>query len=120
MSVIDEYLAGVSGAHRVRLDELRAIIEAHVPQGVEQGLSYGMPTYKLNGNLVHFATGKNHVGLYPGPSGVTFATERLDALGLKHSKGAVQFPLDRPVPADLVADIVAFRVAEQEQKGRRG
>ncbi|QIK72469.1 hypothetical protein G7070_09580 [Propioniciclava coleopterorum] len=117
MSVIDDYLAGVSGAHRERLDELRALIEANVPE-VELALSYGMPTYKLNGNLVHFATAKGHVGFYPGPSGVAFAAERLDELGLKYSKGAIQFPLDRPLPTDLIADIVAFRVAEQAQKGR--
>ena len=75
-----------------------------------------MPTYKLNGNLIHFAAGKNHVGLYPGSSGVENFVDKLDELGLKHSKGAIQFPLGRPLPRDLVKEIIAFRVAEQKAK----
>ncbi len=79
-----------------------------------------MPTYKLNGNLVHFATGKNHVGLYPGADRGDVRHGAARRAGpSKYSKGAIQFPLDRPVPGDLIASIVAFRVAEQEQKAER-
>ena len=116
MSVIDDYLGGVSGRHRELLDELRAMVEASAPEASE-AIAYGMPTYKLNGNLVHFATGANHVGFYPGPAGVEFAAPQLDELGLKYSKGAIQFPLDRPLPRDLVAAIVAFRVEQQLAQG---
>lgn len=116
MSVIDDYLAGVSGRQRELLDELRAIVEAAAPEASE-AIAYGMPTYRLNGNLVHFATGARHVGLYPGPAGVEFAAPQLDELGLKYSKGGIQFPLDPPLPRDLIAAIVAFRVDQQRAKG---
>lgn len=72
-----------------------------------------MPTYRLNGNLVHFAAGKQHVGLYPGADGVAFVADELDELELSHSKGTIRFPLNRPLPADLVTRIVDYRVAQQ-------
>jgi uncharacterized protein YdhG (YjbR/CyaY superfamily) len=69
-----------------------------------------MPTFKLNGNLVHFAAYKNHIGFYPAPSGIEAFKRELSPY--KWSKGAVQFPLDRPIPLDLVKKIVVFRVKE--------
>ncbi len=73
-------------------------------------ISYQMPTFTLHGNLVHFAAHKNHIGFYPTPSGIrNFQDEFTD---YKWSKGAVQFPLDRPIPFELIARIVRFRVEE--------
>ncbi|MDO5677543.1 MAG: DUF1801 domain-containing protein [Propionibacteriaceae bacterium] len=115
MSVIDEYLADFSGEHRKLMDEIRALIVAAAPEATE-ALSWAMPTYKLNGNLVHFAAGKHHVGLYPGADGVSNFVPELDALGLKHSKGAIQFPLEKPLPRDLITRIVEFRVEQQKAK----
>ena len=117
MSVIDDYLAEHDGEHRLLMDEIRALIVEGAPDATE-ALSWGMPTYKLNGNLIHFAAGKNHVGLYPGADGVSqFATD-IDELGLKRSKGAIQFPIGRPLPSELIARIIAFRVAQQRAKKR--
>lgn len=117
MSVIDDYLADFDGEHRRLMDELRAVIVDEAPDAVE-AFSWSMPTFKLNGNLVHFAAGKQHVGLYPGEEGVAAFVPELDELKLKHSKGAIQFPLGEPLPRDLVRRIVAFRVAQQRDRGR--
>lgn len=117
MSVIDDYLAEHAGPHRALMDELRALITALAPEATE-AIAWGMPTFRLNGNLVHFAAGKHHVGLYPGADGVAYAADELDRRGLKHSKGAVQFPVSEPLPRDLVEDIVTFRVGQQQAKGR--
>ncbi|MFP5416159.1 MAG: iron chaperone [Actinomycetes bacterium] len=115
MSVIDDYLAEHSGPHRALMDEIRALVAGLVPDA-EEALSYGMPTFRLHGNLVHFAPGKHHVGLYPGPDGVAFVADELDARGLKHSKGAIQFPADQPLPRDLIERIVTFRAEQQRAK----
>lgn len=116
MSVIDDYLAGFSGRHREHLDTLRALIDRLAPDATE-ALSWNMPTWKLNGNLIHIAAGKNHVGIYPGADGVAFVADALDELGLKHSKGAIQIPLDQEVPVALVERLVRHRVQQQEAKG---
>ena len=118
MSVIDDYLTAYEGPHRALMDELRALIVDLVPDATE-AISWSMPTYKLNGNLVHFAAGKSHVGLYPGADGVAFAEEELKERGLKYSKGAIQFPLGQPLPRDLVTAIVKFREEQQRAKGKR-
>ena len=115
MTVIDDYLAEHSGAHREHLDALRAIITRLAPDATE-ALAWNMPTWKLNGNLIHMAAGKHHVGLYPGADGVAFVADELDERGFKHSKGAIQLPVDQPIPVDLVERLVAFRVAQQEAK----
>ena len=112
MSVIDDFLADYSGPHRELMDEIRALVAALVPDA-EEAISYGMPTFRLNGNLVHFAPGKNHVGLYPAPDGVSHVAAELDERGLRHSKGAIQFPIDQPLPRDLVERIVVFRADQQ-------
>jgi uncharacterized protein YdhG (YjbR/CyaY superfamily) len=77
-------------------------------------MSYGMPTFYLNGNLVHFAAYARHIGFYPAPSGIAAFQDELH--GYKSSKGAVQFPLDEALPLRLVAKIVKFRVAENVRK----
>lgn len=115
MTVIDDYLAEHSGAHRAHLDALRAIIARLAPDATE-ALAWGMPTWKLNGNLIHIAAGKHHVGVHPGADGVAFVRDELDELGFKHSKGTIQLPVDRPVPVKLIERLVVLRVAQQEAK----
>ncbi len=112
-ATIDEYIAAFPADVQERLQAIRATIHAAAPQATE-AISYAMPTFKLNGNLVHFAAFKHHIGFYPAPSGLEAFAERLAPY--KHSKGAVQFPLDQPLPLDLVTAITQFRVAETTKK----
>jgi uncharacterized protein YdhG (YjbR/CyaY superfamily) len=111
-AAVDAYIAAQPPVVRARLATLRALIhEAH--PGITERIAYQMPTFCLHGNLVHIAAFAHHIGLYPLPQGVEEFTRRLDALKLPYSKGAIQLPLDRDLPLDLVRDIVAFRVAQQ-------
>lgn len=112
-TTIDEYIAAFPADVQRILQELRAVIHAAAPAAREK-ISYQMPTFDLNGNLVHFAAYKNHIGFYPAPSGITAFAHELASY--KSSKGAVQFPLDQPLPLDLVRRIVEFRVTENLQK----
>jgi uncharacterized protein YdhG (YjbR/CyaY superfamily) len=113
---IDAYIAGFPPAIREMLEQLRATILAAAP-GTEEAFSYQMPTFKLKGNLVHFAVQTKHIGFYPAPSGIEHFKAEL--AGYQTSKGAVQFPLDRPIPYDLVGRIVAFRVQENLAKAAK-
>lgn len=106
---IDEYITRSPANVQESLEKLRMTIRAAAPQAVE-AISYQMPTFKQYGNLVHFAAHKNHIGFYPAPSGIEKYKNELAPY--KCSKGAVQFPLDKPIPYDVVSKIVAFRVAE--------
>jgi uncharacterized protein YdhG (YjbR/CyaY superfamily) len=106
---IDEYIASCPEATRDILEKIRATIKAAAPDAFEK-ISYQMPTFDLKGNLVHFGVHKNHVGFYPTPSGIEKFKRELSAYEL--SKGAVQFPLDKPIPFDLIRQMVAFRVKE--------
>jgi uncharacterized protein YdhG (YjbR/CyaY superfamily) len=95
------------------LEKLRRAIKETAPYAVE-AISYQMPAFKLKGNLVWFAAYEKHLGFYPKPSGIeAFNTELAP---YKTSKGAIQFPLDKPIPLDLVRRIVAFRVKENLKK----
>ena len=109
-STIDEYLAQYDGDVRARMEKLRALIMSCSPDITEK-ISWGMPTFVLNGNLVHFAAGKHHIGFYPGPSGVEEFIARLPEK-YKCSKGAVQLPNNKPLPLDLIREIVLFRAKE--------
>ena len=106
---IDEYIATCPEHVQKILQELRAVIKAAAPEAVEK-ISYQMPTFALHGNLVHFAAHKNHIGFYPTPSGIEAFKEELAVY--KGAKGSVQFPLDQPLPWDLIGRIVRFRVVE--------
>jgi uncharacterized protein YdhG (YjbR/CyaY superfamily) len=107
---IDEYLKNYPEDIRIILEKMRSVVKKAVPQAVE-AISYQMPTFKLNGkNLVHFAAFKSHIGFYPTPSGIK--TFQKELLSYRSGKGSVRFPLDQPVPYDLVEKIVAFRVKE--------
>jgi uncharacterized protein YdhG (YjbR/CyaY superfamily) len=110
---IDEYIATFPEDIQGKLKQIRATIKAAAPDATEK-ISYQMPTFFLNGNLVHFAAFKNHIGFYPTASGVAHFTTELASY--QTSKGAIQFPLDQPIPFDLVTRIVQFRVMENRQK----
>jgi uncharacterized protein YdhG (YjbR/CyaY superfamily) len=104
---IDEYIANFPENIQEILNKMRQVIKESAPEA-EEAISYGMPTFKLHGNLVHFAAYKNHIGFYPTPSGIEAFKNEIS--NYKSSKGAVQFPLNKPIPYDLVKKIVAFRV----------
>jgi uncharacterized protein YdhG (YjbR/CyaY superfamily) len=110
---IDDYIAAFPVNVQVKLRGLRQAIRESAPNA-EEAMSWQMPTFKLNGNLVHFAAHKNHIGFYPAPSAIEHFKEKLSAY--KTSKGAVQFPLVDPVPLGLVKEIVKFRVTENLSK----
>jgi len=95
------------------LEELRATIRKAAPEA-EETINYAIPTFTLNGNLVHFAAAKNHIGFYPAPSGIEAFKEELSVY--EGAKGSVKFPLDKPLPLSLVSKIVKFRVKENVEK----
>lgn len=110
---IDDYIATFPRHIQALLQTVRATIRAAAPEA-EERISYQMPTFALKGNLVHFAAWKDHIGLYPAPSGIAVFAEELAQY---HSaKGSVRFPIDEPLPLDLITRIVQFRVAENLAK----
>ncbi len=111
---IDEYIETFPKDVQSILEKMRQTIRKVAPESVE-AISYQMPTFKLNGkNLVYFAAFKNHIGFYPIPSGIEAFKKELSPF--KQGKGSVQFPLDKPIPFDLVKKIVKFRVKDLELK----
>lgn len=110
---IDQYIAVFPSDIQLLLQQMRSAIRQAAPQATET-IKYGMPTFVWHGNLVHFAACKGHIGFYPAPSGIDAFRDHLKLY--KTSKGAIQFPIDRPLPVGLVAQIVSFRVAENEWK----
>jgi uncharacterized protein YdhG (YjbR/CyaY superfamily) len=107
---IDEYIARFPAGTQKVLAELRALIRAAAP-GATETISYAIPTFDLNGrHLVHFAGYARHIGFYPIPSGIEAFSEELRPY--KQGKGSAQFPLDQPLPTDLIRRIVEFRVRE--------
>jgi len=110
---IGEYIATFPKDIQTILEELRQAIRESAPEALE-AIRYQMPTFRLNGNLVHFAAYKSHIGFYPTPSAITAFKEKLSIY--KTSKGAVQFPPADPMPIDLIKEIVRFRVKENLSK----
>lgn len=110
---VDEYIATFPPEIQTILEEIRATIKAAAPDAVEK-ISYQMPTFALEGNLVHFAAFKNHIGFYPTPSGTEAFKEELARY--QAGKGSIQFPLTEPMPLDLITRIVKLRVAENQEK----
>ena len=108
-NTIDEYIATFPDSIQKKLKEVRAVIKAAAPEASEK-ISYQMPTFFLFGNLVHFAAFKNHIGFYPAPRGIEEFQKELSIY--KGAKGSVQFPLDQPMPLDLISRIVKFRVKD--------
>lgn len=116
-SNIDEYIALFPEDMKKKLQELRASIRAAAP-GVVETISYQIPTFDLNGrHLIHFGAWKTHIAIYPGSAGVgAFAKE---LVGYTMAKGTIQFPLDQPLPLELIGRIVKFRVEEEQKRASR-
>ncbi|SEB28206.1 iron chaperone [Paenibacillus sp. 276b] len=113
--LVDEYIAQFPSDVQVKLRSLRQIIRDSAPNAVEK-ISYKMPTYAEHGNLVHFAAYSKHIGFYPGSSGIEAFKEELSRY--KGAKGSVQFPLDQPLPEELIRRIVEFRVQANVEKAK--
>ncbi len=110
---IDSYIASFPETIQHLLRQMRATIKKAAPKA-EEKISYAMPTFFLNGNLVHFAGYKTHIGFYPAPSGIAAFKKELTVY--KNAKGSVQFPLDEPLPLTLITKIVKYRVKENLEK----
>jgi len=112
---IDDYIATFPRDVQASLKQVRTTIRKAAPDA-EETIKYGIPTFVLNGNLVHFAAFKNHIGFYPTPSGIDAFKRELSRY--KGAKGSVQFPVDEPMPLSLIAKIVKFRVGEAGSKSK--
>lgn len=110
---IDEYLKPFSPEVKALLEKMRQTIHEAAPEATE-AMAYGIPTFKLNGNLVHFGGYKTHIGFYPAPSGIEAFKAELEQYGA--GKGTIQFPLDKPIPWDLVTRVVKYRVEQNLAK----
>lgn len=111
---VNQYIKTFPDDVQMILQKVRQIIKKAAPDA-EEVINYGIPTYKLNGNLVHFAGYKKHIGFYPTPPAIIHFKKELSAYN--QAKGSVQFPLDKPVPYKLIEKIVRFRVEEITKKG---
>ena len=114
---VDEYLAGVPEPARTTLNQIRAVIRSAAPPEATEVISYGMPAFKHNGVLVWFAAFSNHCSLFPTASVIDAL--RVDLRGFRISKGTVQCPTDKPLPASLVKKMVKLRVAQSESRKQR-
>ena len=110
---IDEYIGLFPSEVQDILTTLRNVIKESAP-GATEKISYQMPTFAMHGNLVHFAAYKKYIGFYPTASGVAAFTDKL--VEYKTSKGAIQFPIDKPLPYELIREIVQFRVDENRKR----
>lgn len=113
---VDEYIKTYPKDVQSILEEVRLTIQKAAPEAVE-AISYQIPTFRLNGNLVHFAAFKNHIGFYPTSSGIEAFEKELSQY--KRGRGSVQFPLDKPIPYGLVRKIVRYRAKETLVGGKR-
>ncbi len=114
--LVDKYIAGFPKATQLLLNKMRNTIKKAAPNA-EETIGYGIPTFKLNGNLVHYAGYENHIGFYPGAAGIASFREEISKY--KNAKGSVQFPIDKPLPLALVTIITKFRVQENEGKKKK-
>ena len=110
---MDQYIAGFPKQVRKLLLKVRSTIRNAAPQA-EEAIKYGIPTFILNGNLVHFGAFKNHIGFYPTPSGIESIQRELS--DYKGAKGSIQFPFDKPMPHGLITKIVKFRIEKNQAK----
>ncbi len=110
---IDSYISNFPEATQKKLVEIRSLVQNLVPDA-EEVINYGIPTFKLNGNLVHFAGYKNHIGFYPAPSAITAFKDEL--ANYETAKGSIKIPLDQDLPKDLITRIIQFRVQENLKK----
>ncbi len=112
---IDEYMAGFPNEVREILEKIRMTIREVAPDA-DETIKYGIPTFTLKGNLVHFAAYKKHIGFYPTPSGIEEFKIELSAY--EGAKGSVKFPIDKTIPYELIRKIVAFRVKENLERAK--
>jgi uncharacterized protein YdhG (YjbR/CyaY superfamily) len=113
---IDEYIAAYPADVQELLQTMRTTIQQAAPDATE-AITYAIPTFKLNGNLVHFGGYKSHIGFYPAPMGIeAFAAETAQ---YETGKGTLQFPIDKPLPLDLIERIVKFRVEKNLAKPKK-
>jgi uncharacterized protein YdhG (YjbR/CyaY superfamily) len=112
---IDDYISEFPTEIQALLYQIRATIKEAAPDAHE-AIKYAIPTFVYHGNLVHFAAFKNHIGFYPAPSGIEAFKKELSVY--KNAKGSVQFPIDGPIPLDLISTIVKFRVKENLVKSK--
>ena len=110
---INAYISELPEEIRVILEQVRTTIQQAAPEAKET-IKYGMPTFVLNGNLVHFAAFKNHIGFYPAPTGIDAFIDELAVY--RTGKGTIQFPIDQPIPFDLITKVVKFRLEENLKK----
>jgi uncharacterized protein YdhG (YjbR/CyaY superfamily) len=115
VSTIDEYIAAFPADIQKLLKQMRSTIAKAAPKA-EEAIKYAIPTFTLNGNLVHFAAFKNHIGFYPAPSGIE--AFKKEVAEYEAGKGSLQFPLDKPLPLSLVTKIVKYRVAQNLEKSK--
>ncbi|MBS1604478.1 MAG: DUF1801 domain-containing protein [Bacteroidetes bacterium] len=108
---VDQYISTFPPATRKALKDIRSAIKKAAP-GAEEAISYNIPAFKLDGMLVWYAGYKEHIGLYPRPNVIQLFKKELT--GYKLSKGTIQFPLDQPLPIDLITRIVKYRIAENQ------
>lgn len=113
---IDEYIARFPEDVQGILQKIRSTIKSAAPDA-EEAVKYGIPTFVLNGNLVHFGGFQKHIGFYPTPSGIEEFKDELSVY--ESAKGSVQFPLDEPMPYRLIGRIVAFRAKEVREKKKK-
>jgi uncharacterized protein YdhG (YjbR/CyaY superfamily) len=113
---ISEYIGNFPPEVKKILEKIRKTIHETAPEA-EEAMRYGIPTFILNENLVHFAAFEHNIGFYPTPSAIRAFKEELTPY--KHAKGSVQFPLDRPIPYHLVRRMVEFRVKEVREDGKK-
>ena len=111
---IDEYISNFPANTQTILTELRQTIQKAAPEATEK-ISWGMPTFYLKGNLIHFAAHKKHIGLYPGAEAIEYFIK--DLQDYKTSKGAIQLPLNKPLPLELITKITKFNI-ERNLKGK--
>jgi len=109
MKTIDEYIANYEGELRARMETLRALIHSCHPDITEK-IAWGMPTFVLNGNLVHFSAETRHMGFHPGKEAIDHFADRFGKL--THSKSTLRLPYDQPMPWDLLREMVEFCVQE--------
>ncbi|MDR3010538.1 MAG: DUF1801 domain-containing protein [Sphingobacterium sp.] len=113
-ATIDEYINQFDGEKKEYLIKVRQLIAGLVPPAADETISYQMPTFRYKGNIIHFAMNKNHLGLYPGPAAIKhFIT---DLKNFKTTKGAIQIPLDQPIPTQIITDIVNFNIDKLKDK----
>lgn len=110
---IDEYISTFPNHVQTILQQVRRTVKEAAPEASE-AIKYGIPTFVLKGNLVHFGAYKNHIGFYPTPSAANAFED--DFANYKTGKGSVQFPIDEPMPLDLITKIVKFRIKELEKQ----